>query len=171
MPRSFAYGKTVVSTSCGWDTNTGWVIYRMGYYGGPDSAFVPLAIVDPKIEGTIAFVSFDCPYDDDDSGQFWYIGRPIMTPPTLLKSIVSREVDSSLYSIGSAVEVLANAAINFHGKAVTIMTTYYTNAKNAGVIDISTNGWTCAIDDICPWHPQIFQCVKAQTKMSTVQRI
>ncbi len=78
-----------------------------------------------------------------------------MTRPSVLKSIVGREVDSPLYSIGPAIEVLANAAINFHGKAVTIMATFYTNSKNAGVIDISTNGWTCAIDDICPWHPQI----------------
>lgn len=124
-----------------------------------------------------------------------------MTHPAVLKSIVGREVDSPLYSIGPAVEVLANAAINFHGKAVTIMATYYTNAKNAGVIDISTNGWTCAIDDICPWHPQISRDtqndarliteeilkgltkgplgawrpaiidIQARTKMSTLQRI
>jgi hypothetical protein len=88
-----------------------------------------------------------------------------MTRPSLLKSIVGREVDSPLYSIGPAVEVLANAAINFHGKAVTIMATYYTNSKNAGVIDISTNGWTCAIDDICPWHPQISRDTKNDAKL------
>jgi hypothetical protein len=124
-----------------------------------------------------------------------------MTHPARLQSIVGREVDSPLYSVGPAVEVLADSAINFHGKAVTIMATYYTNAKNAGVIDISTNGWTCAIDDICPWHPNISKDTKndahliteeilkgltrgplgvwrpaiidvqARTKMSTLQRI
>jgi hypothetical protein len=90
-----------------------------------------------------------------------------MTHPSLLKSIVGREVDSPLYSIGPAVEVLADAAINFHGKAVTIMATYYTNSKKAGVIDISTNGWTCAIDDICPWHPQISKDTKNDAKLIT----
>lgn len=124
-----------------------------------------------------------------------------MTHPARLQSIVGREVDSPLYSVGPGVEVLADSAINFHGKAVTIMATYYTNAKKAGVIDISTNGWTCAIDDICPWHPNISKDTKndahliteeilkgltkgplgvwrpaiidvqARTKMSTLQRI
>lgn len=90
-----------------------------------------------------------------------------MTHPAVLKSIVGREVDSPLYSIGPAVEVLADSAIDFHGKAVTIMATYYTNAKNAGVIDISTNGWTCAIDDICPWHPSISKDTKTDARLIT----
>lgn len=90
-----------------------------------------------------------------------------MTHPAVLKSIVGREVDSPLYSVGPAVEVLADSAIDFHGKAVTIMATYYTNAKNAGVIDISTNGWTCAIDDICPWHPQISKDTKNDAHLIT----
>lgn len=90
-----------------------------------------------------------------------------MTHPAVLKSIVGREVDSPLYSIGPAVEVLADSAIDFNGKAVTIMATYYTNSKNAGVIDISTNGWTCAIDDICPWHPSISRDTKTDARIIT----
>lgn len=78
-----------------------------------------------------------------------------MTHPDLLKNIVGREVDSPLYSVGPAVEILASSNITFHNSPVTVMATYYTNAKNAGVIDISTNGWTCAIDDVCAWHPAI----------------
>ena len=92
-----------------------------------------------------------------------------MTHPALLQSIVGREVDSPLYSIGPGVEVLANAAINFHGKAVTVMATYYTNSKNAGVMDISTNGWTCAIDDICPWHPAISKDTKNDARLITIE--
>lgn len=95
----------------------------------------------------------------------WPFAR--MKHPPILKSIVGREVDSPLYSIGPAVEVLADAAIDFHGKAVTIMATYYTNSKNAGVIDISTNGWTCAIDDICPWHPAISRDTKTDARLIT----
>lgn len=90
-----------------------------------------------------------------------------MTHRGVLKSILGREVDSPLYSIGPGVEVLADSAIDFHGKAVTIMATYYTNAKNAGVIDISTNGWTCAIDDICPWHPSISKDSKTDARLIT----
>lgn len=90
-----------------------------------------------------------------------------MTRPTVLKGIVGREVDSPLYSVGPAVEVLADAAIDFHGKAVTIMATYYTNSKNAGVIDVSTNGWTCAIEDICPWHPYISKDTQNDARLIT----
>lgn len=78
-----------------------------------------------------------------------------MTRPDLLKNIVGREVDSPLYSIGPPVEVLATSTIIFHRKPITVMATYYTNAKNAGILDISTNGWTCAIDDVCAWRPAI----------------
>ena len=78
-----------------------------------------------------------------------------MTHPDLLKNIVGREVDSPLYSIGPPVETLATSSITFHNKPITVMATYYTNSKNAGIIDISTNGWVCAIDDVCPWHPAI----------------
>ena len=92
-----------------------------------------------------------------------------MTHPALLQSIVGREVDSPLYSMGPAVEVLASASIKFNGKAVTTMATYYTNSKNAGVIDISTNGWSCAIDDICPWHPQISKDTKNDARLITEQ--
>lgn len=95
----------------------------------------------------------------------WPFAR--MTHSAVLKSIVGREVDSPLYSIGPAVEVLADSAVDFHGKAVTIMATYYTNSKNAGVIDISTNGWTCAIDDICPWHPGISRDTKTDARLIT----
>lgn len=77
----------------------------------------------------------------------------VMKHPELLRNIVGREVDSPLYAPGPAVEVLATSAIQLRGKAVTIMATYYTNPKGAGVLDISTNGWACSIDNVCSWHP------------------
>lgn len=85
----------------------------------------------------------------------------VMKHPSLLRGIVGREVDSPLYAPGPAVEDLAWAEIKLHGKPITAMATYYTNSKNAGVLDISTNGWTCAIDNVCPWHPAHFE----QTQM------
>ena len=90
-----------------------------------------------------------------------------MTHPELLKNIVGKEVDSPLYAVGPAVETLAESAITFHEKAVRILATYYTNAKNAGVIDISTNGWTCALDDVCPWHPIIDPTTQTDTRLIT----
>ena len=90
-----------------------------------------------------------------------------MTHPDLLKNIVGREVDSPLYSVGPPVEILATSSIIFHGKQVLVMATYYTNAKNAGIIDISTNGWTCAIDDACAWHPAISEETQLDARLIT----
>lgn len=80
----------------------------------------------------------------------------VMKHPAVLRGVVGREVDSPLYAPGPAVEDLAWAEIKLRGKPITAMATYYTNSKNAGVLDISTNGWTCAIDGVCPWHPAHF---------------
>ncbi len=90
-----------------------------------------------------------------------------MTHPELLKNVVGREVDSPLYAVGPAVETLAESAITFHGRGIRILATYYTNAKSAGVIDISTNGWTCVLDNVCPWHPIIDPITQTDTKLIT----
>ena len=89
--------------------------------------------------------------------------------PNMLNSIVGLEVDSPLYSPGPAVESLARAQIIFSGKKVTIMATYYTNSKSAGIMDIGTNGWTCAIDNICPWHPNISKDTQIDSRLVTIQ--
>jgi hypothetical protein len=91
----------------------------------------------------------------------------VMKHPEVLQSIVGREVDSPLYAVGPAVEILASSAIQMYGKAVTTMATYYTNAKGAGVIDISTNGWACAIDNVCPWHPNLSSATQEDVGLVT----
>jgi hypothetical protein len=91
----------------------------------------------------------------------------VMKHPGLLRGIVGREVDSPLYSAGPGVEDLAWAEIKLHGQPITAMATYYTNSKNAGILDISTNGWTCAIDDVCPWHPAHFEQTQVDVQLVT----
>lgn len=91
----------------------------------------------------------------------------VMKHPAVLRGVVGREVDSPLYAMGPAVEDLAWAEINLHGRPITAMATYYTNSKNAGVLDISTNGWTCAIDDVCPWHPAHFEQTQVDVQLVT----
>ena len=76
----------------------------------------------------------------------------VMKHPARLRGIVGREVDSPMYSAGPGVEDLAWSEIKLAGKPITAMATYYTNANNAGVIDIATDGWACAIDNVCPWY-------------------
>ena len=91
----------------------------------------------------------------------------VMKHPALLRGVVGREVDSPLYTVGPGVEDLAWAEIKMRGKPITAMATYYTNAKYAGIIDIATNGWTCAIDDVCPWHPAHFEETQTDVKLVT----
>lgn len=90
----------------------------------------------------------------------------VMKHPVRLKGVVGREVDSPLYAAGPGVEDLAWSEIKLAGKPITAMATYYTNAKNAGVIDIATNGWACAIDDVCPWYAS--HSSETQTDVSLV---
>ena len=86
------------------------------------------------------------------------VAHPLRWPFAVMKhsarfrGVVGREVDSPLYSAGPSVEDLAWSEIKLAGKQITAMATYYTNAKKAGVIDIATNGWACAIDNVCPWY-------------------
>jgi hypothetical protein len=94
-----------------------------------------------------------------------------MVKPELLKNIVGKEVDSPLYAVGPAVETLAESSIRFRGKDIKILATYYTNAKHAGVIDISTDGWTCAIDNVCAWHPYITSSTQENARMITEEII
>jgi hypothetical protein len=91
----------------------------------------------------------------------------VMKHPAHLRGIVGREVDSPLYSVGPGVEDLAWAEIKLDGQPITAMATYYTNSKNAGILDISTNGWTCAIDDVCPWHPTHFEQTQMDVQLVT----
>ena len=90
-----------------------------------------------------------------------------MKYPGLLRGVVGREVDSPLYAVGPGVENLAWAEIKLRGKPITAMATYYTNSKNAGILDISTNGWSCAIDDVCPWHPAHFERTQMDVQLVT----
>jgi hypothetical protein len=91
----------------------------------------------------------------------------VVKHPGLLRAVVGREVDSPLYSVGPAVESLAKSTIVMHGREVHVMATYYTNAKGAGVLDMSTNGWTCWIDYVCPWHPNYFQSTQSDVRLVT----
>ena len=87
--------------------------------------------------------------------------------PGILRNIVGREVDSPLYALGPAVEELARSVILLRSKQITSMATYYTNSKKAGILDIGSNGWSCALDNICPWHPQLPSSTRIDARLVT----
>ncbi|HEX7404419.1 MAG TPA: N,N-dimethylformamidase beta subunit family domain-containing protein, partial [Candidatus Nanopelagicaceae bacterium] len=90
-----------------------------------------------------------------------------MKYPGILRNIVGREVDSPLYTLGPAVEELGRSVIVLRGKNITSMATYYTNSKGAGVLDIGSNGWSCALDNICPWHPKLPATTRIDARLVT----
>jgi hypothetical protein len=91
----------------------------------------------------------------------------VMKYPGTLRNIVGREVDSPLYAIGPAVEELARSVIVLRSKQIISMATYYTNSKGAGILDIGSNGWSCALDNICPWHPQLPSSTRIDARLVT----
>jgi hypothetical protein len=60
-------------------------------------------------------------------------------------------VDSPLNALGPAVEELARSSSAPNEKTIASMATYYTSASGAGILNMGTNGWVCAIDNACPW--------------------
>jgi hypothetical protein len=44
---------------------------------------------------------------------------------------------------------------------------YYTTAKNSGVLDASTDGWVCAIDDVCGWGRMPAKTSRAAAAITT----
>jgi len=66
-----------------------------------------------------------------------------------IKGIYGYEVDSYAAGPGPAVQVLATSTDSKDGIFAT--TTYYTNDKGAGILNFATNGWVCAMQDICAW--------------------
>lgn len=66
-----------------------------------------------------------------------------------LRGIYGYEVDSYMAGPGPAVEVLATSADSKDGMKAT--STYYTNEKGAGILNFATNGWVCAMENVCAW--------------------
>jgi hypothetical protein len=65
--------------------------------------------------------------------------------------VVGREADAPIKNgkrVG--VEVLAQSS-PLGEKKIAAVATYYTRPSGAGILNIGTNGWVCAIDNKCPW--------------------
>jgi hypothetical protein len=65
--------------------------------------------------------------------------------------VVGREADAPIKNgkrVG--VEVLAQSP-PLGEKKIAAVATYYTRPSGAGILNIGTNGWVCAIDNKCPW--------------------
>ncbi len=68
-----------------------------------------------------------------------------------IKGIYGYEADTAMGTRGPGVEVLARASISPTEKGFVAMSTYYAAPSGAGVLNLGTNGWVCAMANRCPW--------------------
>ena len=69
----------------------------------------------------------------------------------IIKGVAGNEVDSPLNAPGPAVEELARSTGQLNEKESPSMATYYTSPSGAGILNMGTNGWVCALENVCPW--------------------
>jgi len=69
----------------------------------------------------------------------------------VIKGIYGYEADTALGTRGPGVQVSARAAISPTEKGYVAMSTYHTAPSGASVLNMGTNGWVCAINNLCPW--------------------
>jgi len=89
---------------------------------------------------------------------------------TKIDGVMGYEVDSPLYSPGPGVESLGAMNILPTEKRKVAISTYYTAASGAGVINMGTNGWVCAIENVCPWGHK-FSALTSKTISIVTQEI
>ena len=68
-----------------------------------------------------------------------------------IKGIFGYEADTAMGTKGPGVEVLARATISPTEKGFVAMSTYYSASSGAGVLNLGTNAWVCALSNRCPW--------------------
>lgn len=91
----------------------------------------------------------------------------VLSQGEIIKGVVGNEVDSPLNAVGPAVEELARSSTNPNEKSIASMATYYTVASGAGILNMGTNGWVCAIENVCPWGHTFSPATKAQIQAVT----
>lgn len=89
-----------------------------------------------------------------------------IAPRTTIKDIYGYEVDTYMNAPGPAVEVLASSAIA--QGTVVATSTYYNAPSGAGVLNFATNGWVCAMEDLCAWNHRFN--VETMTDIKAVTR-
>ncbi len=69
----------------------------------------------------------------------------------VIKGIYGYEADTAMGTVGPGVEILARATISPTEKGFVAMSTYYSAPSGAGVLNLGTNAWVCAMANRCPW--------------------
>ena len=68
-----------------------------------------------------------------------------------IKGMYGYEADTAMGTKGPGVEILARATISPTEKGFVAMSTYYSAPSGAGILNLGTNAWVCAMANRCPW--------------------
>lgn len=85
----------------------------------------------------------------------------------IIKGIYGYEADTAMGTRGPGVEILARATISPTEKGWVAMSTYYTGASGATVLNMGTNGWVCAMQNRCPWGHSFDAYAQSQVRLVT----
>ena len=75
----------------------------------------------------------------------------VLGKAAVIKGIYGYEADTAMGTKGPGVEILARASISPTEKGFVAMSTYYAASSAAGVLNLGTNAWVCAMANRCPW--------------------
>ena len=86
---------------------------------------------------------------------------------SVIKGVFGYEADTPITFNGPPVETIARSAILPTEKSIPAMSTYYTRSSGAGVLNMATNGWVCAIENKCPWGHRFDKATQRQIRRVT----
>jgi hypothetical protein len=86
----------------------------------------------------------------------------ILPKGAVIKGVVGYEADTPITFSGPPVETIARSSILPNEKSVPAMATYYTRKSGAGILNMATNGWVCAMENRCPWGHRFDKATQRQ---------
>jgi hypothetical protein len=91
----------------------------------------------------------------------------VLETGTVIAGVVGYEADTPITFYGPPVETIARSSILPFEKSVPSMATYYTRPSGAGILNMATNGWVCAMEDRCPWGHRFDKATQRQIRVVT----
>ena len=91
----------------------------------------------------------------------------VIPKDSIIKGVVGYEADTPITFNGPPVETIARSSILPNEKSVPAMATYYTRKSGAGILNMATNGWVCAMENRCPWGHRFDEATQSQIRKVT----
>ena len=132
---------------------------------GGNTAYAKTVLIGRELKDRIPYREIDKPESQFIGSQFFALAIHkdlevqadqrwpfnILGQSATIKGIYGYEADTAMGTNGPGVEILARATISPTEKGFVAMSTYYSAASGAAVLNLGTNAWVCAMANRCPW--------------------